>query len=212
MPATGASDAITNATTGVLTNVDTVGTSLVSGDGVNTADLGSLASSGTNLIGTGVQTVKPNIGNAIINEAPIIGGATEAAVEGDASTALNLTNEALTDVTSSIVTPTEDTGTVVTNLDTTGTTTTVASTYTDPTTGIVYDLIPETATDADTTTTSYIDNTTGQIYTMTNDTTGTQGTTVNTAADTTTTDPNYESGDTTYAYDANGNLVVVTLI
>ena len=53
----------------------------------------------------------------------------------------------------------------MTSLDgTTETTTTIAGTYTDPTTGVVYDLVPETATDDNLSMTTYVDPTTGITY------------------------------------------------
>ena len=103
MPTLGVSDALTASTTDLLGVTDSISTSLMDGETIDAATIGDLTASGTNLLGTGVAEVNPDLGDVISNQAQVVSGATVAAVDGDLATALDLSNDAIADVATKIV-------------------------------------------------------------------------------------------------------------
>ena len=95
MGTAGVDTGLTNSVTGFVDQGAAVGDSLLSGTDPAAIDYSGLASSGTDLVGTSVSTVNPDVGATISNVSTDIGAATQDVVAGDLSAAVGHTDDAV---------------------------------------------------------------------------------------------------------------------
>ena len=93
MGAVGVDPTLTSSVTGMVDQAGSVGDQLLSGADPASIDYSGIATAGTDLVGTSVSTVNPDLGATISGVSSDVGGATQDLVEGDLGAALDHTTD-----------------------------------------------------------------------------------------------------------------------
>ena len=94
MGAVGVDPTLTSSVTGMVDQAGSVGDQLLSGADPASIDYSGIATAGTDLVGTSVSTVNPDLGATISGVSSDVGGATQDLVEGDLGAAIDHTTDA----------------------------------------------------------------------------------------------------------------------